>query len=382
MYTSIDCKSYLVKELSNRTIPWATLEKEWDKTHQYKDGRQIIREFQHAGKNVILSVRESQNGLSLDFDRSNEYLKNLVAQKFLDVTPSDFFVAVSQTRAGPLALSFLAKAHFYQHNTVDDDNESLDLCAQSLFSIFPDLSIKRSFSSFEIEGAPAGEVWRRLLAIGFLEDGSYNQALGFTTIASTDNTETDYDPMSSISEYIDQLGAEQKLEKAAAAAAAAVRAAEKAASSAPAPPPPPDPSVRRMAAPPPLRKFGDLSKSPANIEKHSSSQADEPVSRLDLTPFLGDDWPPANKNDYPKALEQLLAKKVLGAQDLNKLVQGLPFLDNAKFIEMSTLATLLQHPNNPGVVGVISAEKSRRLLLGENVEYTAEVMPVLDLNFL
>lgn len=384
MYTTIDCKSYLIKQLAARPIPWETSDKEWDKTSQYKEGAHTIREFQHKVEGMILSVRENDHGLSLDFDRSNDYLENMKTSGTLDIDPSDFFVAVAQVSSNHVAVYPIAKVHFFREQDIEDDGESLDICAQSLFAVFPDLAISRGTQSLEITGAPAVEVWRRLLAVGFVENTLVNQVIGRNTVESGNCQHEDFDPMSALDAKMNALGSVQQANK---------------------PPPKPTPAPvlaapvvpagpgnlrtppqrgstagqnARSVAPPPLRRFGEV----ATTVRHSTMQDDGPAATIDISMFTRDEWPPATKEGYPKALEKIFAKKVLSAEDLQRLAAGLPKLENDMFLQITTLALAIQHPENPGVIFVINEEKSRRKALGETVEYAPASTESFDIGFL
>lgn len=388
MHTTIDCKSYLIKQLASRAIPWETSEKEWDKTSQYREGENTIREFQHKVEGLILSVRESEHGLTLDFDRSSEYLKSMRDRNVLGIEPSDFFITVADSGANRFGLYAIAKTYFHQQNKMDDNGESLDLCAQTFFALFPDLNVRRLSQSFEVSGAPASEVWRRLLAVGFVENSLLKQHVGKNALESLDCKQEQYNSMSVLDARLDALGNNQKL-------------------TAPPPSPPkktlipqviptqpvvsPSGNVSvtppqrngagsgaRHVAPPPLRKFGEI----AAAVKHSSMQEDMTPSTLDISFFQGENWPPARKEDYPKAIESLLAKRVLSAGDLKKLADGFSKLENSTFLQISTIATTLQHPNNPGLLSVVAMDKERRLTLGEIVEYPQIDTTSYDLGFL
>lgn len=383
MYTTIDCKSYLIKQLAARPIPWETSDKEWEKTSQYKEGAHTIREFQHKVEGMILSVRENDHGLSLDFDRSNDYLQNMKSSGTLDIDPSDFFVAVAQVSNNHVAVYPIAKVHFFREQDIEDDGESLDICAQSLFAVFPDLAISRGTQSLEITGAPAVEVWRRLIAVGFVENTLVNQVIGRNTVESSNCQHEDFDPMSALDAKMNALGSVQQANK---------------------PPPKPTPApvlaapvvpagpgnmrtppqrgttagTARNVAPPPLRRFGEV----ATTVRHSTMQDDGPAATIDISMFTRDEWPPANKDGYPKALEKIFAKKVLSAEDLQRLASGLPKLDNGMFLQITTLALAIQHPENPGVIFVINEEKTRRKALGETVEYAPASTESFDIGFL
>ena len=388
MYTTIDCKSFLLKELASRPIPWETSDKEWDKTSQYKEGGNIVREFQHKVEGLVLSVRENENGLSLDFDRSTDYLRNMKASGTLDIDPSEFFVAVAPVSSNHVAVYPIAKSFFYQENSIEDDGESMDMCAQSMFAIFPDLSIIRSTQALEITGAPAVEVWRRLLAVGFIENPTVNQVVGRRTVESGDCMDEDFNPMSALDEKINRLAGIQQANKPAPKVAPPPPAPVQL--SAPGTPTAANGQVRtppqrggagqtaRTVAPPPLRRFGQT----AVQVQHSSVQQDDGPSNIDMSMFERENWPPARKEDYPKAIEKLFAKKVLGAEDLKKLAQGLPKLENDMFLQITTLALAIQHPENPGVLFVVGEEKNRRKALGETVEYTPISTESFDIGFL
>lgn len=289
MYTTIDCKSFLIKNIAARPIPWETSDKEWDKTSQYKEGGNVVREFQHKVEGLVLSVRENDHGLSLDFDRSTNYLKNMASSGALNVSPSDFFVAVAPVSSNHVAVYPIAKNFFFQENSLDDDGESLDLCAQSLFAVFPDLAIMRSSQALEITGASAIEVWRRLLSVGFVENTLVNQVVGRNTIESGDCMDEDFNPMSALDEKLNTLGAKQQASK-------------------PAPKPVPAPTLAvpvvptstgagqvrtppqrgvstqnaRSVAPPPLRRFGEV----ATVARHSTMQEDEAAATIDVSMFM------------------------------------------------------------------------------------------------
>lgn len=383
MYTTIDCKSYLIKQLALRAIPWETSDKEWDKTSQYKEGAHTIREFQHKVEGLVLSVRENDHGLSLDFDRSSDYLKNMKASGTLDIEPSDFFVAVAPVSNNHVSVYPIAKAFFFQENTIEDDGESLDICAQSLFAVFPDLAVQRSTQALDITGAPAVEIWRRLLAVGFVENTLVNQAVGQSCVESGNCLDEAFDPMSALDEKINALATVQQANK-------------------PAPKPTPAPvlaapvvpagpgnlrmppqrggagQAARQVAPPPLRRFGEV----ASTVRHSTMQDDGPQATIDTSMFMRDEWPPSRKEDYPKALERIFAKKVLSAEDLQKVAKGLPQLNNDSFLQITTLVLAIQHPENPGVIFVIGEEKTRRKALGETVEYMPASTESFDIDFL
>ena len=384
MYTTIDCKSYLIKQLASRPIPWETSDKEWDKTSQYKEGAHVIREFQHKVEGMVLSVRENEHGLSLDFDRSTDYLQNMKTSGTMDIQPSDFFVAVAPVSSNHVAVYPIAKAFFFQENTIEDDGESMAICAQSLFAVFPDLSILRSSQALEITGAPAVEIWRRLLAVGFVENTLVNQAVGRSTVESGDCLHEDFDPMTALDEKMNRLGSVQQANK----------PAPKVAPPAPvlsAPPTPAGPGnmrtppqrgnagqAARSVAPPPLRRFGEV----ATTVRHSTMQDDGPEATIDTSMFMRDEWPPSRKEDYPKALEKIFAKKVLSAEDLKRVAAGLPKLENDAFLQITTLVLAIQHPENPGVQFVIGEEKNRRKALGETVEYPPASTESFDIGFL
>lgn len=385
MYTTIDCKSYLIKQLAARTIPWETSDKEWDKTSQYKEGAHVIREFQHKIGGLVLSVRENEHGLSLDFDRSTEYLHNMKASGVLDIEPSDFFVAVAPVSNNHVAVYPIAKAFFFQENTIEDDGESLSICAQSLFSVFPDLSISRTIQALEISGAPAAEIWRRLLAVGFVENTLVNQVVGRNTVESNNCLHEDFDPMGALDEKINRLASIQQANKPA-PKATPQPAPVLNSPAAPAGPgnvrtPPQRGSAGQTArnvAPPPLRRFGEV----ATTVRHSTMQDDGPIATIDTSMFTRDEWPPSRKEDYPKALEKIFAKKVLSAEDLKRVALGLPKLNNDAFLQITTLVLAIQHPENPGVLFVIGEEKTRRKTLGESVEYPPASTESFDIGFL
>lgn len=385
MYTTIDCKSYLIKQLASRPIPWETSDKEWEKTSQYKEGRHVVREFQHKVEGVLLSVRESDTGLGLDFDRSVDYLSNLKTSGLLEVEPSEFFVAVAPVSPTRVAVYPISKTYFFQENSIEDDGESLDLCAQSLFAVFPDLSIMRTSQALEIAGAPAAEVWRRLLAVGFVENSLVNNVVGRQTIESVDCPDVAFDGLAALEEKLNTLGATQQANKPAPKPKPAAPVLPVPSGSAPVPGQVQTPPQRggnaqtaRNTAPPPLRRFGQM----ATPVQHSSVQQDEGPSSIDVSMFMRENWPPSRKEDYPKALEQLFAKKVLGAEDLKKIAQGLPQLDSDTFVQMTTLVLAIQHPENPGVLFVIGEEKNRRKALGETVEFKPLSTESFDLGFL
>lgn len=384
MYTTIDCKSFLIKQLASRPTPWETSDKEWEKTSQYKEGGHVVREFQHKVEGVLLSVRESNTGLALDFDRSVDYLQNLKTSGMLEIVPSEFFVSVASIGPNLVAVYPISKTYFFQENNIEDDGESLDLCAQSLFAVFPDLAMTRTSQAFEISGAPAIEVWRRLLAVGFLENTLVNAAVGRQTIESMDCPDIPFDGTIALEEKLNNLGAVQQANKPAPKPTVAPTLPVPKAS-APVPGQVQTPPQRgnttqtaRSVAPPPLRRFGEMA-APA---QHSSVQQDEGPSSIDVSMFMRENWPPSKKEDYPKALEQLFAKKVLGAEDLKKIAQGLPQLESDTFVQMTTLVLAIQHPENPGVLFVIGEEKARRKALGETVEFKPLSTESFDLGFL
>ena len=385
MYTTIDCKSYLIKKLAARSIPWETSDKEWDKTSQYKEGAHTIREFQHKVEGLVLSVRENESGLSLDFDRSDDYLQNMKTSGTLDIEPSDFFVAVAPVSNTHVAVYPIAKAFFFQENTIEDDGESLSLCAQSLFAVFPDLSILRTSQALEITGAPPIEVWRRLLAVGFLENTLVNQAVGRSTVESANCRHDDFDSMGALESKMNRLGSAQQANK----PAPKVTPPTAPVLTAPATPAGPGnmrtPPQRgnagqaaRSVAPPPLRRFGET----ASTVRHSTMQDDGPEATIDTSMFMRDEWPPSRKEGYPKALEKIFAKKVLSAEDLKRVAIGLPKLENDVFLQITTLVLAIQHPENPGVLFVISEEKNRRKALGETVEYPPASTESFEIDFL
>lgn len=386
MYTTIDCKSYLIKQLASRATPWETSDKEWDKTSQYKEGGHFVREFQHKAEGLVLSVRENEHGLSLDFDRSTKYLNNMKTSGTLDVDPTDFFVAVAPVSNNHVAVYPIAKNFFFQENNLNDDGESMDLCAQALFAVFPDLSIVRSSQALEVTGAPAVEVWRRLLAVGFVENTLVNQIVGPNAVESGNCQHEDFDPMTALDEKLNLLGTTQQANK---------------------PPPkvtptpasnpvlPTSPVVgpnsmrtppqrgnsgqsARNVAPPLLRRFGEI----ATTARHTTMKEEVDTSTIDVTMFMRDEWPPSRKEDYPQALEKLFSKKVLSAEDLKRVAEGLPKLENDHFLQITTMALIIQHPENPGVLFVIGEEKKRRKALGEAVEYPTMSNDSFDIGFL
>lgn len=386
MYTTIDCKSYLIKQLAARTIPWDTSDKEWEKTSQYKEGGHSVREFQHKAEGLVLSVRENEHGLSLDFDRSTKYLHNMKTSGTLDVDPSEFFIAVAPVSGNHVAVYPIAKNFFFQENNLDDDGESMDLCAQSLFAVFPDLSLVRSSQALEITGAPAIEVWRRLLAVGFVENVLVNQAVGRNTIESGNCQHEDFDSTTALDEKLNLLGSTQQANKPPPKAIP---------TPAPALVPPTQPVIgpnnmrippqrgnagqsARNVAPPLLRRFGEI----ATTARHTTMQEEVDTSTIDVTMFMRDEWPPSRKEDYPKALEKLFAKKVLSAEDLKRVADGLQKLESDSFLQITTMALVIQHPENPGVLFVIGEEKNRRKALGETVEYPKMSSDSFDIGFL
>lgn len=346
--------------MRRREVPWETTEKEWICINEYNEGHHKVREFQHAS-GVLLSVRDTGNGLVTEFERSDAALEGL--KKSFNIEPSNFFAAVagSSVYDDTFRVTVIDKNFFFQNNSVDDDNESADLAYDAMLLLFSDTPMSAGNGLFEIKEMPLCEVWRRLKAVGFVEYDPFTDIVP-NAFRSDKAPPIDLDIETAVVQEINRLAGIQQATRPAPAAVApnpAVSAPPVNVPSATNPVIPPQKSGpvvpnRPIPASPAARRFGQ-----AATTQHSIRETED-VSAMDTTMFTGDDWPPSTPDKMKVALEKILGKHPLGMVDLERLKIGLPMIKDDDFMVMNTLATSFWQADNPLAQTIFENEFKRR----------------------